>query len=90
MEGVFCKKPQGAFYIAAKLPVDDAEKFLIWMLEEFEYNGEVVMLSPMAGFYATEGLGTQEARIAYVLEEEELRRGMLILEKALLAYPGRV
>ncbi len=90
MEGVFCKKPQGAFYVAAKLPVDDAEKFLIWMLEEFEYNGEVVMLSPMAGFYATEGLGRQEVRIAYVLKEEELRRGMLILEKALLAYPGRV
>lgn len=90
IEGVVCKKPEGAFYLSAKLPVDNAEKFLIWMLEEFDDNGEVVMLSPIEGFYATKGLGTQEVRIAYVVKEEVLKRGMEILKKGLLAYPGRI
>ncbi|WP_308533836.1 pyridoxal phosphate-dependent aminotransferase [uncultured Peptoniphilus sp.] len=89
MEGVICHKPEGAFYISAKLPVDNAENFLIWMLENFEDNGEVVMVSPIQGFYATDGLGTKEVRIAYVLEEDKLKRAMEILEKALLAYPNR-
>lgn len=90
IQGVVCKKPEGAFYLSAKLPVDSAEKFLIWMLEEFDDNGEVVMLSPIEGFYATQGLGTQEVRIAYVVKEEVLKRGMEILQKALLNYPGRI
>ena len=89
MEGIVCQKPEGAFYICAKLPVDNAEKFLIWMLENFEDNGEVVMLSPIEGFYASEGLGTKEVRIAYVLEENKLKRAMEILEKALISYPNR-
>ena len=89
MEGIVCQKPEGAFYICAKLPVDNAEKFLIWMLENFEDNGEVVMLSPIEGFYASEGLGTKEVRIAYVLEEDKLKRAMEILEKALISYPNR-
>ncbi|WP_071026453.1 pyridoxal phosphate-dependent aminotransferase [Peptoniphilus raoultii] len=86
MEGVICHKPEGAFYISAKLPVDNAENFLIWMLENFEDNGEVVMVSPIQDFYSTKGLGTKEVRIAYVLEEDKLVRAMELLEKALHEY----
>ncbi len=89
MPGVVCEKPEGAFYVICKLPVNDAEKFLIWMLEEFEDNGETVMASPANGFYATEGFGKNEIRIAYVLEPEKLDRAMQILSKGIEAYNRR-
>lgn len=90
MEGVVCEKPEGAFYVAAKLPVDNAEKFIIWMLEDFDADGETILLSPLEGFYATEGLGEREVRIAYVLRPEILLHCMRILKQALDAYPGRL
>lgn len=89
IEGIVCQKPEGAFYISAKLPVDNAEKFLIWMLENFDDNGEVPMMSPINGFYKSEGLGTKEVRFAYVLKEERIVRAINILKQALKAYPGR-
>ena len=89
MKGVIAPRPMGAFYAAAQLPVDDAETFAKWLLEEFNYNGETVMVAPMAGFYATKGLGKNQIRLAYVLKEEDLRHALVCLEKALEAYPGR-
>lgn len=88
IDGIVCLEPKGAFYIAAKLPVDDAEKFIIWMLEEFDCEGDTLMMTPLEGFYATKGLGKNEVRIAYVLETPKLERAMTVLEKALQAYPG--
>ena len=88
--GVVCEEPKGAFYVVAKLPVDDAEKFIIWMLGSFNVGGETVMMSPAEGFYATPGLGRDEVRIAYVLKNEELAKAMDILKAGLEAYPGRV
>ena len=90
MKGVIAPRPMGAFYAAAELPVDDAEKFAKWLLEEFSYNGETVMVAPMAGFYATKGLGRNQIRLAYVLKEEDLKHALVCLEKALETYPGRV
>lgn len=90
MEGVVCRKPEGAFYYMAKLPVDDAEKFVIWLLEEFDINGETLMMAPANGFYATEGRGVDEVRIAYILNETDLSKAMEILKEALKKYPGRV
>jgi Aspartate/tyrosine/aromatic aminotransferase len=87
--GVFCEKPEGAFYLICKLPVEDANDFLIWMLKEFEDNGETVMAAPADGFYATEGLGNNEIRIAYVLEPDKLKRAIEILGKGLDAYNRR-
>jgi aspartate aminotransferase len=84
--GVVCEKPSGAFYVVAKLPVDDAEKFTIWMLEEFEIDGETIMLAPAEGFYATPGLGKDEVRIAYVLNTKDMERAMYILKKGLEKY----
>ena len=89
MKGVVAPRPIGAFYAAAQLPVDDSEKFAKWLLEEFSYNGETVMVAPMAGFYATPGLGRNQIRLAYVLKEEDLRHALVCLEKALETYPGR-
>ena len=86
IDGVICKKPTGAFYIIAKLPVEDAEDFALWMLQEFDDNGDTVMFSPVADFYATKGLGNDEVRIAYILEEKDLIRAMNILKKGLEAY----
>jgi aspartate aminotransferase len=87
--GVFCEKPEGAFYLICKLPVEDANDFLIWMLQEFEDQGETVMAAPADGFYATEGLGRDEIRIAYVLEPEKLVRAIEILGKGLETYKNR-
>ena len=84
--GVFCIKPQGAFYIMAQLPVADAEAFTRWLLTEFERDGETVMLAPGAGFYKTPGLGQSEARIAYVLNVEDLKRALWLLGEALAEY----
>jgi aspartate aminotransferase len=88
--GVFCPKPSGAFYCVAKFPVDDAEKFCQWLLEEFSYEGQTVMMAPANGFYSTKGLGQQEARIAYVLNQDSLRKAVKCLEEALKVYPGRI
>ncbi len=87
--GVFCPKPKGAFYCIASFPVDSAERFCQWLLEDFEYQGETVMMAPASGFYATPGLGQNEARIAYVLEKESLKKAVKCLEEALKVYPGR-
>ena len=89
MEGVVCPMPKGAFYTVVKLPVDDADKFAQWLLEDFEHKNQTVMLAPASGFYATPGLGKDEVRIAYVLKIDDLRNAMETLEAALKAYPGR-
>jgi aspartate aminotransferase len=87
--GVFCPKPSGAFYCVAKFPVDDAEKFCQWLLEEFDFEGQTVMMAPANGFYATKGAGQQEARIAYVLNQDSLKKAVICLREALKVYPGR-
>lgn len=89
MEGVVSYLPGGAFYCFARFPVESAEDFCRWLLEEFEYQGATVMLSPGQGFYATPGLGIEEVRIAYVLNEQDLNAAMDCLEVALEQYPGR-
>ena len=88
--GVYCPKPKGAFYTVVKLPVDDADKFAQWLLEDFEYNNQTVMVAPASGFYSTPGSGRNEVRIAYVLKIDDLKNAMMILEEALKVYPGRV
>jgi aspartate aminotransferase len=88
--GVFCPKPSGAFYCVAKFPVDNAEKFCQWLLEDFEFEGQTVMMAPANGFYSTTGAGLQEARIAYVLNKESLHKAVICLEEALKVYPGRI
>lgn len=87
--GVFCPNPGGAFYAMAKLPIDDADRFCQWLLEDFSYDQQTVMLSPGTGFYATAGLGKQEVRLAYVLNLESIDKAMTALSKALEVYPGR-
>lgn len=87
--GVYSPIPMGAFYTMARLPVDDAEKFCIWCLNEFRYEGETVMMAPASGFYTEVGEGRQEVRIAYVLCKEDLARALVVLRKALEKYPGR-
>lgn len=89
MEGVYCPKPKGAFYTVCKLPIDDADNFCRWILDEFEYNGQTVMMAPASGFYSTPGKGSNEVRIAYVLNKEDLNNAMITLNEALKAYPGR-
>lgn len=88
--GVYSPIPMGAFYTVAKLPVDDSDKFCRWCLEEFNYEGETVMMAPASGFYTTPGAGHNQVRIAYVLKREDLQRALIVLQKALEAYPGRV
>ena len=90
MKGVFCPNPGGAFYAMAKLPIDDSDKFCQWLLEEFNYNNQTVMLAPATGFYGTVGLGKQEVRLAYVLNTDAINNAMDCLEKALEVYPGRM
>lgn len=87
--GVYSPIPMGAFYTMARLPVDDAEKFCIWCLNEFRYEGETVMMAPASGFYTEVGEGRQEVRIAYVLCKEDLARALVVLRKALEKYSGR-
>lgn len=89
IQGVYSPIPMGAFYTVAQLPVDDADKFCKWCLEEFNYEGETVMMAPAAGFYTTPGAGVDQVRIAYVLKKDDLERALFILRKALEAYPGR-
>ncbi len=89
IEGVLCPSPKGAFYAIAKLPIDNADKFCQWILEEFHYENQTIMLAPATGFYATKGAGEQEVRIAYVLNKESLQKAVKCLEIALDQYPGR-
>ena len=88
IDGVICPKPKGAFYAIAQLPVDNAEKFAQWLLEEFDYQNETLMVAPAAGFYSTEGEGNNQVRIAYVLNQDSLKRAIKCLEEALIQYPG--
>ncbi len=89
IDGVFCPNPGGAFYVMARLPIDDSDTFCQWMLEHFELNNETVMMAPATGFYSTEGAGKNEVRLAYVLNENDLKKALACLEKALEVYPGR-
>ena len=90
IKGVICPKPKGAFYAIAQLPVDNAEKFAQWLLEEFDYNNETLMVAPAAGFYSTKGEGYNQVRIAYVLNLASLKKAIICLEEALKIYPGRI
>ena len=88
--GVYSPIPMGAFYTMARLPIDDAERFCAWCLEEFSYENETVMMAPGAGFYTTPGAGHNEVRIAYVLNKHDLERALFLLARALEAYPGHL
>ncbi|MFT4094071.1 MAG: pyridoxal phosphate-dependent aminotransferase [Niabella sp.] len=89
MAGVYCPNPGGAFYAMARLPIDDCDKFCQWLLEDFSYNNQTLMLAPATGFYVTPGLGTNEVRLAYVINQEAIKNAMDCLEEALKIYPGR-
>lgn len=89
IKGVYCPNPGGAFYVMAKLPIDDSDRFCQWMLEHFELDNETVMMAPATGFYSSKGVGNDEVRLAYVLNTEDLKRALICLEKALEIYPGR-
>ena len=90
IEGVFCPNPGGAFYVMAKLPIDDCDKFCQWLLEDFSYQGNTIMMAPASGFYATLGLGKNEVRLAYVLNAEAIKQAVECLSEALKVYPGRI
>ena len=90
IEGVVCPKPKGAFYCIAQLPIDNADKFSQWLLEEFDYNGQTIMLAPASGFYSTPKTGINQVRIAYVLNQKALTQALICLQKALELYPGRI
>ncbi len=87
--GVYSPMPNGAFYTIARLPIDDSDKFCEWLLKEFSYEGETVMFAPASGFYTHPEHGKNEVRMAYVLKKEDLKRALVLLEKALEQYPGR-
>lgn len=87
--GVYSPIPMGAFYTVARLPIDDSDRFCAWLLSDFEYEGRTVMMAPASGFYSNPENGRNEVRIAYVLDKEELKEALLVLQKALEAYPGR-
>jgi aspartate aminotransferase len=89
MPGAFCPNPKGAFYVVAKLPIDDSDKFCQWLLEDFEYENQTVMLAPASGFYSTKGRGKDEVRISYVLKVDDLKAAMKCLSEALKVFPGR-
>ena len=84
--GVYSPIPMGAFYTVASLPVDNADDFCAWCLSDFDFEGETVMMAPASGFYSTPGLGRNEVRIAYVLNQTDLKRALVVLEKALEKY----
>lgn len=90
MEGVFCPNPGGAFYVVARLPIDNADRFCQWILEKFSYDNKTVMMAPATGFYSTSGVGLNEVRLAYVLKNEDLEQAMICLDEALKVYPGRI
>lgn len=89
IDGAYCPKPSGAFYVVARLPIDDSDKFCRWLLEDFEYEKQTVMFAPATGFYSTPGRGLDEVRISYVLNVDDLKNSMKVLEEALKVYPGR-
>ena len=89
LKDVFLRKPEGAFYVVARLPVKDSEAFARFLLEDFSFEGATVMVAPAAGFYATPGLGSNEVRMAYVLNCDDLRRSVRILGEGLKAYQSR-
>jgi len=89
IEGAFCPKPAGAFYVVAKLPVDDSDRFCQWLLEDYSYKNKTVMMAPASGFYSTPGMGKDEVRISYVLNVDDLNNSVKVLEEALKVYPGR-
>ncbi len=89
MEGVMCPNPKGAFYVTAKLPIDDADKYCQWLLEDFNHNNQTVMLAPATGFYSTPGAGKNEVRISYVLNVDDLKASMECIEESLKQYPGK-
>jgi aspartate aminotransferase len=88
--GVTCPKPKGAFYCVAELPIDDSDAFCQWLLESFSHEGHTVMMAPATGFYAEPATGRKQVRLAYVLEQEQLRMAVSCLRKALSEYPGSV
>jgi aspartate aminotransferase len=89
MDGVYCPNPGGAFYVVAKLPIDNADRFCQWMLESFSHDNQTVMMAPATGFYSTPGAGANEVRMAYVLNTTDLQSAMVCLDEALKVYPGR-
>lgn len=89
IEGVIVTKPKAAFYCIAQLPVDNTDDFAQWLLESYDLNGETVMVAPAAGFYSTPGMGTNQVRIAYVLNKEDLTSAVRILKEAIPAYNSR-
>lgn len=89
ISGCYTPIPMGAFYTVVRLPVDNADRFCSWCLEEFEFEGATIFMAPASGFYTTPGRGIDEVRMAYVLEKSELDRALTVLEEALKAYPGR-
>jgi len=89
IQDVYAPMPQGAFYSIVRLPIDDADRFCQWLLEDFQFENQTVMLAPATGFYATQGLGKDEVRIAYVLKIEDLKNAVSCLKAALKVYPGR-
>ena len=90
IDGVFCPNPGGAFYVVARLPIDNSDKFCQWILEDFNYENQTVMMAPATGFYSTPGAGTNEVRLAYVLNTDDLKNAIKCLEIALEHYPGRI
>ncbi|MEO5910635.1 MAG: pyridoxal phosphate-dependent aminotransferase [Pelobium sp.] len=90
MDGVFCPNPGGAFYVVASLPIDNADKFCQWMLEDFSFENQTVMMAPATGFYSSEGAGKNQVRMAYVLNTDDLKKAMICLEEALKVYPGKI
>ena len=84
--GCYSPIPMGAFYTVARLPIDDADKFCAWCLEEFDYEGQTIFMAPASGFYTTPGLGKNEVRLAYVIKKEDLAKALVVLEKALETY----
>jgi aspartate aminotransferase len=87
--GSFCPNPKGAFYVVARLPIDDSDRFCQWLLDSFDFEKQTVMLAPASGFYSTPGRGKDEVRISYVLNVNDLHQSMVILGEALKVYPGR-
>ncbi len=90
MKGAYCPNPTGAFYVVARLPIDDSDTFCRWLLEDFQYENKTVMLAPATGFYSSKNKGKNEVRISYVLKVSDLEDAMVVLKKALEVYPGRV
>jgi len=89
IKDAFCPNPEGAFYVVAKLPIDDSDKFCRWLLEDFNYENQTIMLAPASGFYSSPGKGKDEVRISYVLNVPDLNKSIKILEEGLKVYPGR-